>query len=394
MMFTKTIALLAACSIASLAGAFQSTPATTPPTPPVTTAKPADADPPVRKTRNVILCVADGLRWQDVFTGADETLFNEVAGKIKNDKYVRDTYWRSTPEERRETLMPFFWSVVAKNGIVYGDRTHNAPGRVTNDYAVSYPGYAELFCGFPEPVIKENKRIYNPNVTVFEWLNNMKDLNGRVVAFTTWDLFPWILNVERSKLPVDDGIKPCKFGRITPRIEFINRLRAETPRRWGGSHFDSMTFHVMTEWVEVNRPRVMFFGLGETDEWAHETDYEKYLDAARRTDQYWKELWDLIQKDPQYKDQTTIIFTCDHGRGDNTKSPDDWSNHGAKHPGSDQWWVAVMGPDTPPAGLISDHQMVTQSQVAATIAWALGQDWCKQEPRAGKPLEGAIVEPK
>ncbi len=393
MKFLSLLAPLASFLIASTSGGFQ-TPTTTDawPSQPATPSSQARDEQPRHKTRNVILCVADGLRWQEVFTGADESLFNEAAGKIKDDKYVRDTYWRSTPEERRETLMPFLWSVVAKNGIIYGDRTHNAPGRVTNDYAVSYPGYSELFCGFPEPVIKDNKRIYNPNVTVFEWLNSMKEFNGRVVAFTTWDLFPWILNVERSKLPVDDGIMPCKFGRITPRIEFMNRLRAETPRRWSGSHFDSMTFHVMMDWVEVNRPRVMFFGLGETDEWAHEADYERYLDAARRTDDYWKSLWEMLQKDPQYKDQTTIIFTCDHGRGDNTKSPDDWSNHGAKHPGSDQWWVAVMGPDTPATGVVSDHEMVTQSQVAATLARALGHDWCKQEPRAGKPLEGAVKE--
>ena len=36
------------------------------------------------KTRNVVLIVADGLRWQEVFTGADPLL-------ITNPDYVRDT---------------------------------------------------------------------------------------------------------------------------------------------------------------------------------------------------------------------------------------------------------------------------------------------------------------
>ena len=29
------------------------------------------------KTRNVILVIADGVRWQEVFTGADPSLLNE-----------------------------------------------------------------------------------------------------------------------------------------------------------------------------------------------------------------------------------------------------------------------------------------------------------------------------
>ena len=102
MKFSQTLALLAACSIASLAGAFQSTPAaSTQPTQPPTPAKPADTEPPARKTRNVILCIVDGLRWQELFAGADETLFTEAAGGVKNDTAVREKFWRATPEERQ-----------------------------------------------------------------------------------------------------------------------------------------------------------------------------------------------------------------------------------------------------------------------------------------------------
>ena len=34
------------------------------------------------KTRNVVLIVTDGLRWQEVFTGADPTLLNDKDGGI------------------------------------------------------------------------------------------------------------------------------------------------------------------------------------------------------------------------------------------------------------------------------------------------------------------------
>ena len=55
----------------------------------------------------VILITLDGYRWQELFTGADSLL-------IANKEYVHDTamlkkaFWRETPEERREVLMPFF----------------------------------------------------------------------------------------------------------------------------------------------------------------------------------------------------------------------------------------------------------------------------------------------
>jgi len=32
------------------------------------------------KTRNVVLIVSDGLRWQEIFSGADPTLLNETNG--------------------------------------------------------------------------------------------------------------------------------------------------------------------------------------------------------------------------------------------------------------------------------------------------------------------------
>ena len=36
----------------------------------------------VLKTRNVVLIVSDGLRWQEIFTGADPELLNEKNGGI------------------------------------------------------------------------------------------------------------------------------------------------------------------------------------------------------------------------------------------------------------------------------------------------------------------------
>jgi hypothetical protein len=70
----------------------------------------------------LVIITFDGLRWQEVFMGADSLL-------VGNPKYVRNpenlqaAYWRSTPEERRQALMPFIWSYAPENGFMVGNRT-------------------------------------------------------------------------------------------------------------------------------------------------------------------------------------------------------------------------------------------------------------------------------
>ncbi|MGI8992391.1 MAG: hypothetical protein ACR2I2_22775, partial [Bryobacteraceae bacterium] len=47
---------------------------------------------------------------------------------------------------------------------------------VTNGLNFSYPGYSETLCGFADPRIKSNDKVPNPNVTVLEWLADVKEI--------------------------------------------------------------------------------------------------------------------------------------------------------------------------------------------------------------------------
>src|SRR5690348_3240041 len=97
-----------------------------------------------RKTENVFLITTDGLRWQEVFTGAEEALLNTETGGIKKPEPVRKLYWAEKPEDRRKALMPFFWSTVAQQGQIFGNPAKNAKVQITNTKKFSYPGYNEL----------------------------------------------------------------------------------------------------------------------------------------------------------------------------------------------------------------------------------------------------------
>lgn len=332
------------------------------------------ASPAKLKTENVILVMTDGLRWQEVFKGADPALVN---------KETDAAFWRETEAERRAALMPFLWSAIVKNGQIYGNRQLGSEAYVTNDRRFSYPGYSETLCGFADPRIDSNNKVLNSNVTVFEWLHRKPAFKGKVAAFSAWELFPFIFNAQRAGFPVNAAHAPFTPPRMNPRLEWLNQIKAETPRIWDAEAFDTMPFYTAIEHLKESKPRLMFLSLGDTDEFAHEGKYSLYLQAAHRVDDYVKRLWETLQSISQYRDKTTLIFLPDHGRGE---APVEWKSHGEKVLDSRHIWMAFLGPDTPALGERSKIGPVTQSQIAATLAALLGENYNADVPNAGKPI--------
>src|SRR5688572_9030254 len=74
------------------------------------------------KTKNIFLLTADGLRWQEVFRGAEDMPFAKEFGNHGNSNTIRKEFWRETPEARREALFPFLWGTAAKQGQLWGNR--------------------------------------------------------------------------------------------------------------------------------------------------------------------------------------------------------------------------------------------------------------------------------
>jgi bisphosphoglycerate-independent phosphoglycerate mutase (AlkP superfamily) len=104
------------------------------------------------------------------------------------------------------------------------------------------------------------------------------------------------------------------------------------------------------------------------------------LKSAYAEDRMIESLWNLIQTSAKYKNTTTLIITCDHGRGDIIK--DHWKDHGEKIEEAGQLWLAVIGPDTQPLGELTSNEQVYQQQIAATIAQLLGFQFTANHPVA------------
>jgi hypothetical protein len=337
------------------------------------------------KTQNVIFVMTDGLRWQEVFRGADASLINKENG-VTDVPGLRSRYWRESAEERRAQVMPFVWSMFGKSGQIYGNRDKGSDAFVTNGLNFSYPGYSETLCGFADSRIRSNDKTSNPNMTVLEWLHRRPAYRGRVAAFAAWDAFPFILNAPRAGFVVNAGYDPFTLLPESPRVDLLNQIKAETPRIWEEEPFDAIPFHTALEYLLARHPRILYLSLGETDDWAHARNYTEYLNAAHRVDAYLNLLWRVVQSLPEYRDQTTLIISTDHGRGEGSA----WKDHGEKIPESKYIWMAFLGPDTAAQGEHAGTPAVAQNQIAATLAAFLGEDYATSVPQSGRPIPDVL----
>ena len=337
----------------------------------------------------VVLVMTDGLRWQEVFRGADESLLTKERYFNGRDvTALREKYLGGSAEERRTKLMPFLWGTFVKQGQLYGSQDAGSVASVTNGFNFSYPGYNETLTGHGDPRVDSNDDKPNPNLTVLAWLSKQKGFEGKVAAFGAWHVIANVVNSANcTSCTVNAGYDVVPMTPMTSVMSALNAVRANLPQVWEGEAYDAPMFESVMEYVRVKKPRVLFVSLGDTDEWAHAGNYGEYLETIHRVDGSLKRLWEELQSMPEYKGKTTMIFMTDHGRG---PAPEEWKSHGQKVPESKYIFMGFMGHDVPVLGVRSKVPPVTQSQVAATLAKYLGLDWNAQEKQAGSPVVDAV----
>ena len=153
---------------------------------------------------NIILITLDGVRWQEVFNGVDLDLI-ENKKFTKNSTLLKDMFLSDDNKNRQQKLLPFIGNYINNKGVLIGNRDEGSILKLTNDQLFSYPGYNEILTGFADSSITSNDKIYNKNKTILELLNRNENYSGRVAAFCSWDVFPFIINDKRSGVPVSAG---------------------------------------------------------------------------------------------------------------------------------------------------------------------------------------------
>ena len=307
----------------------------------------------------VVLVTLDGARTEEMFGGLDLAVLKSTLGakQTAETQPVYRRFWAPTAEARREKLMPFFWgTLMREHGSIAGNRALKSVVSLTNRHWFSYPGYSEILVGAAhDDVIKSNDRgpeSVSDGPRVHSEEDGRRPERRRAL---------WV--VERlqrhRRIARGSGDDQCRLrsvrvrescGRAAERaaVSDADAVGLRAPRR--------LYTRLALSHLATYRPRVLYLALGETDDWAHDGRYDRVLEAYARSDAYLKELWDWLQSQSDYRGRTSLLITTDHGRG---RTPTDWKDHGDKHQGSGDTWVAFVSPDWTKRGEWRDHAPIT-----------------------------------
>lgn len=330
------------------------------------------------KPQNVFIICIDGFRWQEVFNGADSLLINNPA-YVKDTALTKEQFWAGSQQERKHLLMPFLWNVVAKKGELFGNQFYDNKASIKNAFAISYPGYSEMLSGHTDALLIPDLPINNRNGNVLEYLNHQSAYCGKVAAFTSWNIFPYIFNKKHTSFFVNSGYQKMEGG--SDSVALINDVQNGIKHK-KNTRYDLLTYMSAKEYVSKNHPKVVFLSFGETDLFAHSNRYDLYLQQANNIDKMIYELWYFIQTDPFYRNNTSFIITTDHGRGN---YPGTWHGHNTLIKGSKDIWLALLGPNIPCSGELKNRDHIYQQQIASTIALLLGKTY--NDKNAAKPVD-------
>jgi hypothetical protein len=314
-------------------------------------------DDPERAESAVVLVVLDGVRWQDVFSGADRALV-----------HARDS--DAVAWENPRSLMPNLYRSIDRNGVALGAPGRGAEVAVGGAALVSLPGYLELFAGRPDPRCRSNECRRPPARTIAD---DVADSSGAadVAIVSSWSTIARASSSDPSRFVVSAGRARVEHASELLAIPGVAPLLEESARgrAWPGEgdyRPDALTSRVALRVLEAARPRFLFVGLGDADEYAHHGDYRGYVGALHDSDVFLGQLSAALGRMGARGLHTTVVVTTDHGRAS------DFCDHGQRYPESRRIWLVASGEDVRARGFVAAARRYTLSDVAPTVRALLG----------------------
>jgi len=135
---------------------------------------------------------------------------------------------------------------------------------------LSYPGYNELFTGTTDVSISGNGKKYNRNINVLEYLGSKDGFEGRIAVFSSWDVFPYILNKNRNSIMMNSGYEQIQCDTQNATFNMINSVQEKSIVNKTATRYDMLTYTTAKEYIKNHKPRIVVIGFGETDDFAHQ----------------------------------------------------------------------------------------------------------------------------
>lgn len=320
---------------------------------PVPTERPLDE----RTTSAVVLVVLDGVRAQEVFGGADRDL-----ARARGQNPLA---W-ANPRD----LTPNLQRMLDTDAIAVGVPGHGAELVASGPRFISLPGYLEIFAGKPDPLCEGNECVRPPAHTVVDDVRASSGADDAAVI-TSWPTIARAASSDPSAYVMSAGRKLVSRGDVlradsamAPLLERGARVKAYP----GEADYrpDAFTAKVALQYLETARPRLLFVGLGDADEYAHRGDYHGYLQAVHASDAFLGDLQATLSRMGERGRHTTVLVTADHGRAYS------FVDHGARYPESARVWLVASGADVRGHGIVAATSRHTLSDIAPTVRGFLG----------------------
>jgi hypothetical protein len=315
----------------------------------------------------VVLVVLDGVRWQDVFEGADPAL-------------VRRHGLEPSPWSNPRDLMPNLHRLVESDGVAVGAPGRGATMVATGPQFISLPGYLEIFGGKADPTCDRNDCRVTPGRTI---LDDVAAASGpdAVAVVASWPNIARAASADVTDYAVTAGRRLVTRS-VRQRADDATGAwldRGRTAGAWPGKgdyRPDAFTAAVALHYLESARPRFLFVGLGDADEYAHHDDYARYLESVHQADAFVGELASALGRMGARGRHTTILITADHGRAL------DFRDHGPQFPESGRVFLVAIGGDVRHRRADGAARRHTLSDVAPTVRALLGVGGGEGEPIA------------
>jgi hypothetical protein len=310
-----------------------------------------------RSTSAVVLVVLDGVRAQEVFGGADR--------ELARGRGLNPLAW-ANPRD----LTPNLQRWLDADAVAIGVPGHGAEMVASGPRFISLPGYLEIFAGKPDPACEGNDCVRPPAHTIAD---DVRDSSGAddVAVITSWPNIARAASADPSAYVMSAGRK------LLSRADVLRADPAMPPLLERGAHVkawpgegeyrpDAFTAKVALRYLETQRPRFLFVGLGDADEYAHRGDYHGYLEAVHASDAFLGDLQATLARMGARGRHTTVLVTADHGRAYS------FVDHGARYPESARVWLVAGGGDVRGHGVVASERRHTLSDIAPTVRTLLG----------------------
>lgn len=293
----------------------------------------AAEEPRVYKAKRVIILVIDGPR------------YSETWGEPSR-QYI--------PRQDKE---------LAPQGVLYTDFRNDGP-TYTN------AGHSALLTGFYQEINNSGKELpKNPSLLQ----KYIKAGNPKTDA--------WII-ASKDKLQILANSMHPDW-----KYQYLASTDCGKKGNTSGYRDDATTWERVQSILPEHKPHLVLINFKEPDASGHARNWEKYLRGIEDTDELAYKLWNLIQSLPDFKDQTALFITNDHGRHLDTRLMG-FTSHGDKCYGCRHISLLAMGPDFKKGAVIDKHR--GQIDIAVTAAEILG---LKLEGSKGDILEELFEKP-